>query len=151
MGVKAAAWMEKVVRAADLDDAKKKVPDLIWGANYMYRDDWAFTRDVDRPPQACILGVAELASCNEPANLENAGGVSDLAASRLGSYGSTLKLIRQKCPFYTLSSFKCREELTVAEDAIIHINDNHAKSLEDAKKKILRWAEIERKDTERGG
>ncbi len=140
MGTKAADFIERVA-SARIQDARKKVKGLIWGKGTMYELAWE-----DAPPEACALGIAELAVCSNPEAVANYGAITEMRGpSRLGK-----REARAKVSIECTLNLDCREvAIETAEDAVIHINDRHAKSWDDCRRLLHQFARLERKAVEK--
>ncbi len=135
MGTKAADFIERVA-AASIQDARKKVKGLVWGTGRMYNKGWE-----DYPPEACALGIAELAACSPLEAVEGYDAITAMGSpSRLGKRDA-----RAKVSIECLVDFACKGVTETAEDAVIHINDEHATSWANCRHLLRKFARFERK------
>ena len=139
MTTRAADFIERVA-SAKIGDARKKAKGLIWGTYTMYWAGWE-----DGLPEACALGIAELAASSSIEAIEDYESITEMTKpSHIGKRGARAK-VSIECPF-DLDSGDCLEPVT-AEDAVIHINDRHSGSWSECRRLLRRFARLERKAT----
>lgn len=139
MGTKAADFIERVA-SANIQDARKKESSLEWTRGGMFLSIIPGVRSI---PKGCALGIAELAACSSIRDIGHAVSLSDMEGrSRLGKGNARAKLSQKVCPIEK----ECDDFgfISTAEEAVMHINDNHAKSWKHCKSLLRRFARLER-------
>ena len=128
----AAEFIERVA-AANIQDARKKISDLVWSRSGMLRLNVG---------AACALGIAELAACNSVEAIGLAICPTLIkGTSRLGKRAARAKISQKTCPFSPCDGFVGDAD---AEEVVMHINDRHATSWVECKRMLRRVARLER-------